>query len=134
MGTTLFHCFTPQRAGECYNTNRASVAQGTEHRSPKAGVVRSNRAGGTTVHETAPQNAAPFFIDLLTAPQTALASQTPQPHRIPSLPQCGSGVLENQRDRSSQAKGTLNLHVRAGAKIAADAIMHVFHRNATSGR
>ena len=27
---------------------RASVAQGIEHRSPKAGVVRSNRIGGTT--------------------------------------------------------------------------------------
>ena len=32
---------------ECYNIRCASVAQGTEHRSPKAGVVRSNRAGGT---------------------------------------------------------------------------------------
>jgi hypothetical protein len=28
--------------------SRASVAQGIEHRSPKAGVVRSNRIGGTT--------------------------------------------------------------------------------------
>ena len=29
------------------NHGNASVAQGIEHRSPKAGVVRSNRIGGT---------------------------------------------------------------------------------------
>ena len=31
-------------------TNCASVAQGIEHRSPKAGVVRSNRIGGTIIN------------------------------------------------------------------------------------
>lgn len=31
----------------CYTNTNASVAQGIEHRSPKAGVVRSNRTGGT---------------------------------------------------------------------------------------
>ena len=36
-----------KRCRECYNSCRASVAQGTEHRSPKAGAARSNRAGGT---------------------------------------------------------------------------------------
>ena len=31
----------------CYVPIRASVAQGIEHSSPKAGVGRSNRPGGT---------------------------------------------------------------------------------------
>ena len=39
---------------------RALVAQGIEHRSPKAGVGRSNRLGGTQLHGGAP---APQFVD-----------------------------------------------------------------------
>lgn len=41
-----------QPCPKCYNSAYASVAQGTEHRSPKAGAARSNRAGGTTKHQS----------------------------------------------------------------------------------
>lgn len=45
---------------QCYNSQRASVAQGTEHRSPKAGAGGSNPPGGTI--ESKRRRSAPFFM------------------------------------------------------------------------
>ena len=42
---------------------RASVAQGIEHRSPKAGVVRSNRLWGTMSNRVGPFGPARFVFD-----------------------------------------------------------------------
>lgn len=60
---------TPPPPPEPRNRHHAFVAQGIEHRSPKAGVAGSNPAGGTTRYSAdlgfPPQGGTPFGLGLL---------------------------------------------------------------------